>query len=626
MWFSGALAGAATRLYFTIQTTGSNRFVPILRELCRGREGAGDARLASIRLLLLAWLVLSAGLPATAHAAPTPSPTIPPPARAPGIALSPSAVPHPTEASTPAPGVAPASSSSTARATAGPTRAATPTRTPPPPTVGSLPAGAPTTRPGSQPTTDVQGVSEAASASTDSASSSSPDACAAGDACSAGADDVEAPLDWREFVPTDIADHLATMDRAARESGCGVPWHLLAAISRVESDFGRNMATSSAGAIGYGQFLPQSWQAFGSDGNAYDYRDALPAIAAYLCQAGLARDPRAALFAYNHADWYVDMVLDLAVRYDRLAPGAPTPDVLNVSPGSETVQPLYYADGRDIRLQTRARVVEDSTRWLGVPFRGRNPGTPISASALETTTLAMLRAAFGMTADPPRATSAASDQAPLAELANRAWDGGLLPLPVDPPYQWSLADIRHAIERGQPVAVLLDAQSLPGHLPGDATGDQPVVVIGSTQTALVYSDPSFSSSLGYGLELPDADFLKAWQSARTPLQALAFTARPRPPAGDAHVRTADLQPVYARVLPTPTPVPVPAAAVVSRAPQVLALAAVPDESAPVRSGEPAAPAEAPRDYSWVIVLGAAVYLGGAFALRFRWRPARRALS
>src|SRR5205807_7192073 len=116
----------------------------------------------------------------------------------------------------------------------------------------------------------------------------------------------EAALDWHAFVPTDTADHLATMERAARESGCGVPWQLLAAIARVESNFGRNMATSSAGALGYGQFLPSSWQAFGgSDGNAYDYRDALPAIALYLCQAGLARDPRAALFAYNHADWYV---------------------------------------------------------------------------------------------------------------------------------------------------------------------------------------------------------------------------------------------------------------------------------------------------------------------------------
>ncbi|PKN81937.1 MAG: peptidase M23, partial [Chloroflexi bacterium HGW-Chloroflexi-9] len=39
----------------------------------------------------------------------------------------------------------------------------------------------------------------------------------------------------------------------------GVPWALLAAIASVESGFGANMATSWAGAIGYGQFMPASW-------------------------------------------------------------------------------------------------------------------------------------------------------------------------------------------------------------------------------------------------------------------------------------------------------------------------------------------------------------------------------
>ena len=42
---------------------------------------------------------------------------------------------------------------------------------------------------------------------------------------------------------------------------CGVPWQVIAAIAKVESNFGSNMATSSAGAIGYGQFLPSSWAA-----------------------------------------------------------------------------------------------------------------------------------------------------------------------------------------------------------------------------------------------------------------------------------------------------------------------------------------------------------------------------
>ena len=128
-------------------------------------------------------------------------------------------------------------------------------------------------------------------------------------------------------------DQLAVMRQAATAS-CGLPWPVLAAIAKVESDFGRNMATSSAGAIGYGQFLPASWAAFGVDGDGdgdrdpYDYRDALPAMAGYLCAHGAPDDLRAAIWAYNHADWYVARVLAIAVRYGHLAPGAPPGQVV----------------------------------------------------------------------------------------------------------------------------------------------------------------------------------------------------------------------------------------------------------------------------------------------------------
>ena len=39
----------------------------------------------------------------------------------------------------------------------------------------------------------------------------------------------------------------------------GVPWQVLAAINKVESDFGRNMGPSSAGAVGWMQFMPATW-------------------------------------------------------------------------------------------------------------------------------------------------------------------------------------------------------------------------------------------------------------------------------------------------------------------------------------------------------------------------------
>src|SRR5581483_5649041 len=125
------------------------------------------------------------------------------------------------------------------------------------------------------------------------------------------------------------AAHLALMQMAAGE--CGLPWQVLAAVAKTESDFGRNMATSSAGAIGYGQFLPASWAAYGGGGNPYDYRDAIPAMARYLCAHGGARDVRRALYAYNRAEWYVNDVLAIAVRYGYLSPGAPTNQVIDLA-------------------------------------------------------------------------------------------------------------------------------------------------------------------------------------------------------------------------------------------------------------------------------------------------------
>jgi len=119
-------------------------------------------------------------------------------------------------------------------------------------------------------------------------------------------------------------DHLVVMRAAATET-CGVPWQVIAAIAKVESNFGSNMATSSAGAIGYGQFLPSSWAAFGNGGDPYDYRDAIPAIARYLCAHGAPHDLRRAVWAYNHLDSYVDMVLAIAARYGL---GTPEPELL----------------------------------------------------------------------------------------------------------------------------------------------------------------------------------------------------------------------------------------------------------------------------------------------------------
>jgi hypothetical protein len=97
-----------------------------------------------------------------------------------------------------------------------------------------------------------------------------------------------------------------------------VPWEVLAAINAVESDYGRNLSTSSAGAIGWMQFEPSTWHEYGvaADGdsvpNPYDPRDAIFSAARLLAAAGAAQDISRAVYSYNHASWYVDMVLTRA--------------------------------------------------------------------------------------------------------------------------------------------------------------------------------------------------------------------------------------------------------------------------------------------------------------------------
>ena len=101
----------------------------------------------------------------------------------------------------------------------------------------------------------------------------------------------------------------------------GVRWEVLAAINEIETDYGRNLNVSSAGALGWMQFMPATWRAYGVDANRdgekdpYNPVDAIFAAARYLRASGAESDLRRAIFAYNHADWYVREVLKLAIAY-----------------------------------------------------------------------------------------------------------------------------------------------------------------------------------------------------------------------------------------------------------------------------------------------------------------------
>ena len=104
----------------------------------------------------------------------------------------------------------------------------------------------------------------------------------------------------------------------------GIPWEVLASINKIETAFGTNLNVSSAGAVGWMQFLPSSWERFGLDANGdgrkdpYNPVDAICAAAHYLKLAGGDKNLYQAIFAYNHADWYVQEVLLYARAYGRL--------------------------------------------------------------------------------------------------------------------------------------------------------------------------------------------------------------------------------------------------------------------------------------------------------------------
>jgi hypothetical protein len=94
-----------------------------------------------------------------------------------------------------------------------------------------------------------------------------------------------------------------------------VPWQILAAINEIETDYGRNLSVSTAGAVGWMQFLPATWKSWAVDANGdnvadpYNPVDAIFTAARYLSAAGASKNLYNSIYAYNHAGWYVDSVL-----------------------------------------------------------------------------------------------------------------------------------------------------------------------------------------------------------------------------------------------------------------------------------------------------------------------------
>jgi hypothetical protein len=134
---------------------------------------------------------------------------------------------------------------------------------------------------------------------------------------------------WR-IIPAENLAVLRADYRAAQET-TGVGWSYLAAINFVESDFGRIIGPSSAGAQGPMQFLPATWATYGH-GDIYRPRDAIFAAARFLAGHGAPASIGSALYAYNPSWRYVDAVQ----RYARQLRADP-----NALPGYYDSQVIY---------------------------------------------------------------------------------------------------------------------------------------------------------------------------------------------------------------------------------------------------------------------------------------------
>ncbi len=170
----------------------------------------------------------------------------------------------------------------------------------------------------------------------------------------------------REIPPT----YLRLYEQAGAKYG--VSWAVLAAIGKVECDHGRDPAPScahegsvnSAGAGGPMQFIASTWAEYGVSASGvgtpdrWNPADAIFSAAKLLRASGAPADYGQAIFAYNHARWYVEDVEVWARRYS-----APTATSAQPSAAASLAEnPLGQAGtgeevpaGADVALQEQTQ-------------------------------------------------------------------------------------------------------------------------------------------------------------------------------------------------------------------------------------------------------------------------------
>ena len=325
----------------------------------------------------------------------------------------------------------------------------------------------------------------------------------------------------------DLANHLT--------SGCAVPWTLLAAIGRVESDHGRfagsvllasglstpriiGIPLNGVGtgfvrdtdhgvldgdpvfdhAIGPMQFIPSTWALYATDGNRdgiadpFNIYDAAAAAGNYLCKAGKDLGTRAgrvrAILAYNHSDSYVADVLALEATY------AGTP----ITTGPSPVSPIVSAPLPPVNPGVPP-AIRPTVRRPAAPSRTPSGATPTPAPTPTDTTPAPTPTSACAPLTPPPTSACATLTPPLTDAPNGSLTNAQKITLAAIAERWQMADdlyLAFADRYGASVFTWMSTDEtrqltdlrdvLKLYAVTDPTGGQPVGTFASASTRQLY--------------------------------------------------------------------------------------------------------------------------------------------
>jgi membrane-bound lytic murein transglycosylase B len=229
-------------------------------------------------------------------------------------------------------------------------------------------------------------------------------------------------------IPTTALDayRRAARRSVTRDPHCHLPWPLLAAIGRIESDHGRfagavlrtdgtsstkviGIALNGVGtalirdtdrglldgdsvfdrAVGPMQFIPSTWVHYAVDGNGdhradpFNVYDAAAAAAHYLCVAGgnlaTSAGQIRAVLAYNHSSAYLAAVLNLESTYADGVRGVTVPTPPTVAPPRTLPRIRPVDPGRPRALPPRHTKPKPSRPPHPPSTRASDPATPTSS-------------------------------------------------------------------------------------------------------------------------------------------------------------------------------------------------------------------------------------------------------